>query len=402
MTLGIGGGSIEEALAAPAAAIAHVAPITREEFASRIALAQQLMRDHDIACLFLNAGTNLYYFTGTSWHPSERLVACLLPADGEPIMVAPTFERGTLLACQQVPMDIACWEEHECPYALCADLLRERVGRGANIGLDESTPFFLSSGLQSAAAELSFVDATPVSAGCRMHKSSSEIALLQAAKNITLEVHKRIASVLSEGVSAAELSQRIDQIHRALGAAKGSSFCIVLFGEDTAFPHGVAAPKTLEHGDMVLIDTGCLIEGYNSDITRSYVFGDPSAEQRRIWDIEKAAQAAAFAAAVPGAPCEAVDLAARQVLESAGLGPDYALPGLPHRTGHGIGLDIHEWPYLVKGNRTALATGMCFSNEPMICVPGKFGVRHEDHFYMSEQGPRWFTEPARSIDAPFG
>jgi Xaa-Pro dipeptidase len=198
------------------------------------------------------------------------------------------------------------------------------------------------------------------------------------------------------------VSAFIDAAHRQVGAPAGSYFCIVLFGPDSAFPHGVAQPKALDEGDMVLIDTGCQLHGYISDITRSYVFGKPSAQQRKIWDLEKAAQQAAFAAAQIGVPCGSVDDAARAVLAAAGLGPDYALPGLPHRTGHGIGLDIHEWPYLVRGNDTPLAPGMCFSNEPMICVPGAFGVRHEDHFYMTEKGPHWFTQPAHSVDDPFG
>jgi Xaa-Pro dipeptidase len=218
--------------------------------------------------------------------------------------------------------------------------------------------------------------------------------------DMTLEVHKAVASILYEGISTAEVEAFIDEAHRKVGAS-GSYFCIVLFGPDSAYPHGVKTPKNLETGDMVLIDTGCRLLGYVSDITRSYVFGEPSARQREIWSVEKLAQAAAFAAAQPGQACALVDAAAREVLQAHGLGPDYALPGLPHRTGHGIGMDIHEGPYLVRGEQTALATGMCFSNEPMICVPGEFGVRLEDHFYMTPTGPRWFTEPAIAIDQPF-
>ena len=194
----------------------------------------------------------------------------------------------------------------------------------------------------------------------------------------------------------------IHQAHIKMGAASGSYFCIVLFGEDSAFPHGVKNPKCLEKNDMVLIDTGCQIDGYISDITRSYVFGEASDRQRQIWQFEKEAQAIAFKAAQLGIPCSDVDQAARAYLSQQGLGPDYNLPGLPHRTGHGIGLDIHEWPYLVGSDTTLLDVGMCFSNEPMICVPGEFGVRLEDHFYMTKQGPKWFTQPSLSIDDPFG
>jgi len=218
---------------------------------------------------------------------------------------------------------------------------------------------------------------------------------------MTLAVHRATASMLYEGISTVEVEQFIAEAHRKVGAP-GSYFVIVLFGEATAYPHGVNYTQYLKQGDMVLIDTGCQLKNYISDITRSYVFGEASERQRFVWNCEKAAQQAAFEAAQLGIPCKDVDAAARRSLEANGFGPGYKLPGLPHRTGHGIGLDIHEWPYLVASDNTPLEVGMCFSNEPMICIPGEFGVRHEDHFYMSETGPKWFTEPAYSIDQPFG
>jgi Xaa-Pro dipeptidase len=224
---------------------------------------------------------------------------------------------------------------------------------------------------------------------------------MQRAKDMTLAVHVATASMLHAGITTTEVEEFIARAHRKVGAP-GSYFVIVLFGEATSYPHGVSYVQTLKEGDTVLIDTGCKLHNYISDITRTYVFGEPSARQRSVWNSEKKAQAAAFAAAQPGVPCEAVDQAARRALEEDGFGPGYKLPGLPHRTGHGIGLDIHEWPYLVGGDTTPLDVGMCFSNEPMIVVPGEFGVRHEDHFHMTENGPRWFTEPAHSIDDPFG
>lgn len=235
-----------------------------------------------------------------------------------------------------------------------------------------------------------------------MYKSPAEIALLQQAKSMTLEVHRRAARALAPGIRASEVTRFLDEAHRAIGAPGGNSFCIVQFGRSTAFPHGLPGDAELREGDIVLIDVGCVIQGYNSDITRTYVFGSANAKQRQIWALEKEAQAAAFAAAQPGRPCEEVDAAARRVLQNAGLGPDYRLPGLPHRTGHGIGLSIHEPAYLVRGDRTPLTAGMCFSNEPMIVIPDEFGVRLEDHFYMTENGPAWFTEPSHSIDNPFG
>lgn len=256
-------------------------------------------------------------------------------------------------------------------------------------------------GIRKLTGGYRFVDAGCITTVCRQRKSAAEIALMQRAKDMTLEVHKAAASILHEGISTTEVAEFIRQAHRKVGAP-GSIFCIVLFGAASAFPHGVKHAQRLKDGDMVLIDTGCQVHSYLSDITRSYVFGTPSERQRTFWDTEKAAQQAAFEAATLGAPCSSVDAAARRSLEAAGLGPGYKLPGLSHRTGHGIGLDIHEGPYLVGGDDTPLAEGMCLSNEPMICVPGEFGIRLEDHFYMTAAGPCWFTQPSHSVDDPFG
>ncbi|MBM70606.1 MAG: X-Pro dipeptidase [Haliea sp.] len=400
MTQGIGGSDATQELARLQDMSAAAEPIQDAEFAARLQRAQQLMQAAGLDALYLNAGTNLLYFTGTRWSPSERMVGALIPAQGAPRYIAPAFELGTLQGFLRVPGDVHCWEEHESPYRLCAQLLADLQVK--TLGMDESAPFFIADGLHQAAPACRIQSATPVTAGCRMQKSPAELALMQRAKDMTLEVHRAVARILRPGITTGEVTGFIHEAHQRVGAPAGSYFCIVLFGADSAFPHGVAQPKALETGDMVLIDTGCQLHGYISDITRSYVFGEPSAQQRDIWNLEKAAQQAAFEAARIGATCGGVDDAARAVLAAGGLGPDYQLPGLPHRTGHGIGLDIHEWPYLVRGNSTALAAGMCFSNEPMICVPGAFGVRLEDHFYMTENGPRWFTQPARSVDDPFG
>jgi Xaa-Pro dipeptidase len=206
---------------------------------------------------------------------------------------------------------------------------------------------------------------------------------------------------MKSGTKTTDVARFIDAQHRAAGADNGNTFCLVSFGDDTCKPHGGESERALKSGDVVLIDTGCSFDGYNSDITRTYVYGKPSKRVREVWALEKEAQAAAFAAAKVGAACEIVDAAARDVLMRAGLGPDYRLPGLPHRTGHGIGLDVHEAPNLVRGDKTPLAAGMCFSNEPMVVIPGEFGIRLEDHFYMTKTGARWFTEPSHSIDEPF-
>ena len=401
MTMGIGGSSAAAELESLEDMTGAIAPIGPEEYRRRIERATELMQAAGLDVLYLNAGTNLYYFTGTRWSPSERLVGAILDTRGELHYLAPAFELGTLRDYLEVPGKVHCWEEHESPYALFDAVLSELDLPRARVGVDESTPFFITEGLRSAAPAREYVAATSVTAGCRMHKSPAELALLQRAKDMTLRVHLGAARMLRSGISTREVEAFIHSAHQAVGAPSGSYFCIVLFGEDTAYPHGVARPKDLEPGDMVLIDTGCQLQGYNSDITRSYVFGQPTARQRQVWEVEQEAQLAAFEAAQPGTPCGAVDDAARQVLERHGFGPGYALPGLPHRTGHGIGLDIHEWPYLITGNTTPLAPGMCFSNEPMLCVPGEFGVRHEDHFYVTDSGPRWFTQPASSIDDPF-
>ena len=406
MTLGVGGSTTEQALARLQNMMAGAQPITESEYQTRIARAQALMREQDIAALFLAAGSNLQYFTGVQWHPSERMVGAILPASGALEYLAPAFEEGTVRDFQVVPGVINTWQEHESPYALLLDCLKRmgilpNDGAQPKVGLCSSLPFFMFEGIRQLTSGYRFVDAGGITTACRQCKSSAEIALMQRAKDMTLEVHKAAASILHEGISTTEVAEFIHQAHRRVGAP-GSIFCIVLFGAASAFPHGVKHAQRLKDGDMVLIDTGCKVHSYLSDITRSYVFGTPSARQRDFWNKEKAAQQAAFEAATLGAPCSSVDAAARRSLEAAGLGPGYALPGLPHRTGHGIGLDIHEGPYLVGGDDTPLAEGMCFSNEPMICVPGEFGIRLEDHFYMTADGPRWFTQPSHSVDDPFG
>lgn len=397
----IGGRTKQQALDSLSLMTQAVQPITQAEYKARIAKAQQLMQQQGIDAIYLNAGTNLSYFTGTVWYASERLVGALLTAEGELVYISPVFEIPTLAGFQVVQAEVLGWHEHENPYELLLGALRQRCStKEPVLALDDSSAYFIFEGLRQANPLQRIVSGKAITQGCRAQKSDAEIAIMQRAMDMTLQVHKAVASILYEGISTAEVEAFIDEAHRKVGAS-GSYFCIVLFGADSAFPHGVKTPKNLEKGDMVLIDTGCRLSGYVSDITRSYVFGDASARQRHIWSAEKAAQAAAFAAAKLGLACGLVDAAAREVLESYGLGPDYALPGLPHRTGHGIGMDIHEGPYLVRNEQTPLAVGMCFSNEPMICVPGEFGVRLEDHFYMTSSGPRWFTQPAISIDQPF-
>ncbi len=404
--MSIGGKTIEEALASLSNMTAGAQPIGRDEHLQRIEKAQKYMRDKGYAAIYVNAGSNLLYFTGTKWYPSERMVGAIIPASGPVQYIGPAFEDGTLKDFMLVDGEVNCWDEHESPYALFIAVLKKmgimpNSAQSPRIGICESAPFFIFDGIRPLAEGYTLENARPVTAHCRTRKSDAEIALMQRAMDMTLAVHVATASMLREGMTTAEVQAFIEQAHRKVGAA-GSTFCIVLFGEASAFPHGVSYEQTLKRGDVVLIDTGCKLHNYNSDITRTYVFGEANERQRSVWASEKAAQRAAFETARLGVPCEEVDRAARRSLEADGFGPGYKLPGLPHRTGHGIGLDIHEWPYLVGGDKTPLDVGMCFSNEPMICVPGEFGIRHEDHFYMTESGPQWFTEPAHSIDDPFG
>ncbi|MET0271609.1 MAG: Xaa-Pro peptidase family protein [Phenylobacterium sp.] len=400
MTNGIGGSTAEAELAELTPWNDRAPPITREERLARVAKAQGLMADIGADALVIGAGASLRYFAGVGWGQTERLVAMVLPAKGAPRMICPRFELGSLQAALGIEAEALLWEEHESPYELTARVLSDLGAR--SLAIDPALPFFVFNGLREAARNVELVDGAPIVDGCRMIKSPAELALMSQAKAMTLEVHRRAARVLAPGISTAAVRRFIDQAHRALGADDGSSFCAVQFGLASAYPHGLPGEQALKEGDIVLIDTGCRVQGYNSDITRTYVFGEASPEQRRVWEVEKAAQAAAFAAVKPGVPCERIDAAARQVLAAAGFGPDYELPGLPHRTGHGIGLSIHEAPYLVRGDRTPLAPGMCFSNEPMIVIPEAFGIRLEDHFHVTETGAAWFTPPQPSLEKPFG
>ncbi|MCG8236601.1 M24 family metallopeptidase [Tenacibaculum finnmarkense] len=401
-TFGIGGSTIEAELNAITPTAHLVEPIQKEEFQARINKACLMMKAQNKQAMYLHAGTNLFYFTGMKWSSSERMVGAILFQNGDLHFIAPKFEKGTILDFMLIKGDVNCWEEHKSPFKLFTKILIQNKVTQGDILMDEATPFFIIDGINKCNEVFTLESATPITAGCRMIKSDAEIAIMQHAMNITLEVQKAAARILRVGISAKEVEDFIHEAHIKYGATAGSYFCIVLFGVDSSFPHGVKTPKNLELNEVVLVDTGCVLHDYISDITRTYVFGEADDLQRSIWNIEKETQQAAFKAAKLGRVCADIDAAARKTLESHQLGPKYDLPGLPHRTGHGIGLDIHEWPYIVKNDNTVLVEGMAFSNEPMICVPNKFGIRHEDHIYMTENGAKWFTEPMHSIEDPFG
>jgi Xaa-Pro dipeptidase len=380
---------------------AAIPPISAEELNGRIAKLQGLMKDQGVKAVYLDTSTSLTYFTAITLGASERLHGAIIPSSGAPIYISPAFEEPKTETLITIPGKIAVWEEHEDPAVLVADLICGLVAEGDTLAFDPATPFVFSSPITAhIGARLKVVGAKDLIAQCRQIKSKTEIAIIQAAMTASLGVHKAVWQGLYEGVSTTEVTDFIAAAHQKLGMRH--IFAAAQFGEATAYPHGVPYPQTLKTGDMVLIDLGAHIHRYCSDITRTYVFGEPTDRQREVWALEQKAHRAAFDAAKLGTPCEDVDFAARKVLTDAGYGPDYQVPGLPHRTGHGLGMDMHEDPYMVRGNKTPLEPGMVFSDEPMLAIYGECGVRLEDIIYMSETGPVFFTEPAHSIDKPFG
>jgi len=377
----------------------EVAPISLQERLGRIEKAQRLMTENKINGLLLDSGTSLEYYTGISWWPSERTMVAIIPARGDVKYVSPAFEADRLRELIKIGTDVRIWEEDESPYKVIANTLKDYGITSGNIGVEERLRFFVVDGVRKEASNLNFVSGDPITIPCRLIKSPAEIALLQKANDITLAAIKIGVSSLKEGMSNRELASIIDEAQEKLGG--GSDGALVNIGVSSALPHGSIKPQHIKKGNIVLMDCGCKVHGYTSDITRTVVFGEPSKRQIEIWNLEKKAQAAGFAAAKIGQPCENVDFAARQVLIEAGFGPGYKLPGCPHRTGHGIGMDGHEWGNMVKGNKLHIQPGMCFSVEPTIAIPGEFGIRLEDCAYITPDGPRWFSQPSPAIDQPF-
>lgn len=378
---------------------AAITPISMEERKQRIAKAQRLLLKNKMRALVLDAGTSMEYFTGVKWYPSERSLLAIIPDKGEVSFICPAFEEDRFSEINVISQQVRTWEEHENPFAMTIQLLKDQGIRTGNLAIEERTRFFIFDGLRKAGSSFQLVSGDPVSIPCRMIKSPAEIALMQRANDITVEAIKAGIASLKEGMTPSEVSAKIAQVHRSQGAVH--DFALVNMGVATSFPHGSNKPQILKQGDVVLLDVGCVVAGYSSDITRTIVFGQANDQQKKIWDLEKKSQAAGFAAAQLGRPCEEVDRASRKVLEDAGFGPGYRLPGLPHRTGHGIGMNGHEWGNMVKGNKDPLQVGMCFSIEPTLAIPGEFGIRLEDCVYMTQDGPKWFSQPSPSIDKPF-
>lgn len=379
---------------------AKAVPIGAEERKARIAKAAGLLRAHDMDALLIEPGSSLIYFTGVEWWRSERLTAAVLTREGEVAIVTPFFEEPSVRESLGVAADVLTWNEDENPLAAVANWLGKRGLAKGRVGVEETVRFFAVDGLQKAMPDVTVVNGAPVVRGCRMIKSAAEIALMRLASDITIAAYRHTAPRIEAGMTPADIDAIMGAATKALGGR--GEFNLILLGETSAYPHGSGKPQAVRPGEVVLMDCGATVHGYQSDISRSFVFGKASPRQRQVWDQMRKGQDVAFAAARIGAPAGAVDDAVRAYYESLGYGPGYKLPGTSHRTGHGIGLDGHEPVNLVRGETTPLAAGMCFSNEPGIYIPGEFGIRLEDCFHMTEGGPEWFSEPPPSIDRPFG
>lgn len=374
-------------------------PITPEERAARVARAQALMKANGIGAVLIEPGSSMVYFTGLRWGRSERLTAAILPVEGDPCIVCPFFEEPRVRETSGVA-DVRVWQEDEDPLALVAGFLRDRKLARRPVGIEETVRYFAVDGLKRALPSARIVSANPVVRGCRMLKSPAELALMQTATDVTIAAYRWTHQRIEAGMTPGQIGALMDAATAKLGGSP--EFSLVLIGEAAAYPHGTRKPQNVTPGEIVLMDCGCTVQGYQSDVSRTFVFGEANAEQRKVWAQVRHGQQMAIEAAQIGVPAGHVDDAVRRYYVSQGYGPGYKLPGLSHRTGHGIGLDGHEPVNLVRGEKTPLAPGMCFSNEPGIYIPGKFGIRLEDCFHMTEGGPQWFSTPPSSIDAPFG
>lgn len=378
---------------------AKAVPIGKAERMARIAKAKDLMRANDIGALLIEPGSSLIYFTGVRWSRSERLTAAVLTREGEFAVITPFFEEPSVRESLAVDAEVLTWNEDENPLAAVAAWLGKRGLAKGRIGVEETVRYFAVDGIEKAMPGATVVNGAPVVRGCRMHKSAAEIALMQIAADITIAAYRHTAPRIEAGMSPADIGAIMAAATTALGGR--SEFELILLGEASAYPHGSGKLQAVRDGEVVLMDCGATVHGYQSDISRSFVYGKASARQRQVWDQMRKGQDVAFAAAKLGTPAGKVDDAVRGFYQGLGWGPGYKLPGTSHRTGHGIGLDGHEPVNLVHGETTPLAPGMCFSNEPGIYIPGEFGIRLEDCFYMTEAGPKWFSEPPPSIDKPF-
>ena len=373
-------------------------PISVEERRGRLAKVQALMQAQRIAALLVEPSSTLEYFTGVRWHRSERTTAAVIPAQGKVVVVTPAFEEPSVRETLQVDGDVRAWNEHESPFPLIADALRDRGVRVGPLAVEETTRFFIVDGVRKATRGIEVVSGDSLVRPCRLIKSPAELALMQTANDVTISALRYVHAQLQAGMRAADIGALMDVATGALGGKP--EFSLVLLNEASAYPHGSVKPQTVREGSVILMDCGCTVQGYQSDISRSWVFGVPTPRQRKIWDTVKRGQEIALETAKIGAPVGGIDDAVRAFYVREGWGPGYHLPGLSHRTGHGIGLDGHEPAYLVHGDATPLQARMCFSDEPGLYIPGEFGIRLEDCWHMTEAGPKLFTGLATSIDQP--
>jgi Xaa-Pro dipeptidase len=380
--------------ASPARLADAAVPITPAERAARIAKVQGLMQEQRVAALLVESGSSLTYFTGIRWSRSERITAAVIPANGQPIVVTPFFEAPSVKETLAVPADVRTWHEDASPFALIADALK---GRAGPVAVEQTTRAFITEGL-AREGHFEVISGAGLVNACRQIKSPAELALMQRANTITLAAMREAHGAVRKGMTAGDIGALIETATVRMGAT--SDFALVLLNEASAYPHGSHSPQTVREGSVVLMDCGAIVEDYQSDISRTFVFGEPTARQRKVWETVRRGQDRVFGAAKIGTPVSALDAAVRRFYEGEGWGPGFALPGLPHRAGHGIGMDGHESPYLVGSDQTPLAPGMCFSNEPGIYIPGEFGIRLEDCWMMTEAGPKSFTPLARSLDDP--
>jgi Xaa-Pro dipeptidase len=376
-------------------------PISGAERVQRLATAKELMRAAGVGAVLVESGPSLDYYTGVQWWRSERLTGVVIPAEGDPLIVTPFFEQPSIAEMLKVPAEIRTWNEDEDPLKLIADFLHERRLADRPVAFEETDRYWIMDRLKQQLPGVSIVNANPVVRAQRMIKSPAELALMQAANDIMLASLRYAGERTRVGMTPADIDAMIASVHKRQGSDYDGG--LVLIGEASAYPHGSKKPHVIQRGDIVLMDCTSSVHGYQADITRTFVFGaDPTPEQRKLWDQVHRGQQIAIETAKVGVPAGAVDDAVRKVYESWGFGPGYRLPGLSHRTGHGIGMEVHEPVYLVHGETTPLAPGMCFSDEPGLYIPGKFGVRLEDCWHMTENGPKFFTQPPPSIDRPFG
>lgn len=375
-------------------------PIDAAERARRLARAQGLMKANSLSAVLVESGSSLTYFTGVRWGRSERPTLAILPVEGAPLIVTPFFEEPSVRQTLSVPAEVRTWQEDGNAMQVAVEWLREkRLSRG-NLGIEETVRVFIAEGMRQFLPDMAHRSANPVVRGCRMIKTPAEIALMQIATDVTLAAYRWTRPRVEKGMTGPEIGALMNAATRKLGG--DPEFALALIGEASAYPHGSREIHRVADGQVVLMDCGCTVQGYQSDISRTWVHGAATADQRKVWDQVARGQQIAFAAATIGATAGSVDDAVRGHYETLGYGPGYKLPGLSHRTGHGIGMDGHEPVNLVRGETTRLAPGMCFSDEPGIYIPGKYGVRIEDCFHMTEAGPRWFSVPPTSIDAPLG